>query len=215
MPRTTATRIPEKMSTDWSQVQELMSDVLVGHVGLVGDDGHPVVFPTAVVLDGERLLLHGSTGSRWMRRLASGVPVSVAVTSIDAVVVARTAFESSLSYRSAVFFGRCRRVAGEELEAALAVVTNRIVPGRVAEVRASNSRELAATMLLELPVESWSLRISSGPPTDEPEDIAGGAWAGNLPVVRTYAEPVPSPDLRPGIGVPASVTARLADRVRV
>ena len=215
MPRTTATRITDKMSTDWSQVQELMSDVIVGHVGLVDEDGHPVVFPTAVVLDGERLLLHGSTGSRWMRRLASGVPVSVAVTSIDAVVVARTAFESSLSYRSAVFFGRCRTVAVEDREAALAVVTNRIIPGRVAEVRPSSTRELAATLLLELPVQSWSLRVSSGPPTDEPEDIAGDAWAGNLPIVRSYAQPVPSPDLRGDLPVPASVAAMLPRGVRV
>ena len=215
MPRTTSTRTPAKMSTDWSEVQQLMSVVIVGHVGMVDEDGHPAVFPTAVVLDGERLLLHGSTGSPWLRRLATGVPVSVAVTSIDAVVVARTAFESSLSYRSAVFFGQCRTVPAEAADAALAVVTDRIIPGRVAEVRRSSRRELAATLLLELPVESWSLRISSGPPTDEPEDIAGDAWAGNLPIVRSYGQPAPSPDLRHGIPVPASVAGMLAGDVRV
>lgn len=213
MPRTTATRIPDKMSTEWSQVEDLMRDVIVGHVGIVDEDGHPVVFPTAVVLDGERLLLHGSTGSRWMRRLASGVPASVTVTSIDGVVVARTAFESSLSYRSAMFFGRCRVV--DDSEEALALVTDRIIPRRVAEVRTSTARELAATLLLELPIESWSLRISAGPPTDEPEDVTGDAWAGNLPIQRRYASPVPSPDLRPGIPIPESVAAMLDGRARV
>lgn len=215
MPRTTATRIPDKMSNDWSQVQELLGEVIVGHVGLVDEDGHPAVFPTAVVLDGERLLLHGSTASRWMRRVAAGVPVSVAVTSIDAVVVARTAFESSLSYRSAMFFGQCRPVAADSVNAALALVTDRIIPGRVSEVRPSSSRELAATLLLELPVESWSLRISSGPPTDEPEDVADGAWAGTLPLTRTYAQPRPSPDLRHGIPVPGSLVAMLDGPARV
>jgi uncharacterized protein len=214
MTRTDATRMPEKMSTDRQALENLLRDVAVGHVGFV-DDGRPVVVPTAVVLDGERLLLHGSTGSRWMRRLATGVPVAVAVTAVDGVVVARTAFESSLDYRSAVLFGACRQVSPAELETSLALITERLLPGRVTEVRASSRRELAATLVLELAIESWSLRISAGPPTDEPQDIAGSAWAGNLPIERRYAAPVPAPDLRPGVDVPDSVRAMTADRVRV
>ena len=215
MPRTTATRLPEKMSDDRAELERLLADVVVAHVGLVDDDGHPVVVPTAVVLDGDRLLLHGSSGSRWMRRLATGVPVSVAVTAIDGVVVARTAFESSLSYRSAVFFGSCRPVPAEGQEAALAVVTERIIPGRVAEVRDSTRRELAATLVLEMTVTGWSLRVSDGPPTDEPEDVAGPAWAGTLAIERRYARPAPSPDLRPGTPVPESVLAMATAPPRV
>ena len=215
MPRTTATRLPEKMSRDRAELESLLADVVVAHVGLVDDDGHPVVIPTAVALDGDRLLLHGSSGSRWMRRLATGVPVSVAVTAIDGVVVARTAFESSLSYRSAVLFGSCRPVPADGQEAALAVVTDRMIPGRVGEVRASTRRELAATLVLELPVTDWSLRVSAGPPTDEPEDVAGPAWAGNLAIERRYAAPTSSPDLRPGIPVPDSVRAMAAGAPRV
>lgn len=215
MTRTTATRIPEKMSSDRRALEELLDEVAVGHVGLVDEDGGPVVIPTAVVLDGGRLLLHGSSGSRWMRRLATGVPVSLAVTSIEGVVVARTAFESSLSYRSAVFFGSCRPVADEHLDSTLALITDRLIPGRVAEVRPSSRRELAATLVLELPIERWSLRISDGPPTDEPEDIAGPAWAGTLPIERRYVSAVPSPDLREGIGMPESVRALAAGPVRI
>ena len=215
MPHTTATRLPEKMSTDWRALEGLLRDVAVGHVGFVDEGGGPVVLPTAVVLDGERLLLHGSTGSRWMRRLATGVPVSLAVTAVDAVVVARTAFESSLAYRSAVFFGSCRPLSGPAAEAALELVTDRLIPGRVAEVRASTRRELAATAVLELVVEAWSLRVSSGPPTDAPEDVAGSAWAGTLPVERRYAAPVPAPDLTTGTAVPESVRTMVAGRVRV
>lgn len=215
MPRTTATRLPEKMSTDRQALEDLLRDIAVGHVAFVDDDNGPVVIPTAVVLDGDRLLLHGSTASRWMRRLATGIPVSVAVTAVDGVVVARTAFESSLHYRSAVFFGSCRPVAPSDQDATLALVTERLIPERVGEVRASTRRELAATAVLELTVESWSLRISSGPPTDEPADIAGPAWAGTLPIERRYAPPVPSPDLRAGIEVPDSVRTMAADRARV
>jgi len=215
MPRTSATRLAHKMSTDRALLDQLLRDTVVGHVALTDPDGHPVVFPTAVVLDGDRLLLHGSTGSRWMRRLAQGHPVSVAVTAIDAVVVARSAFESSLSYRSAVFFGRCREVPDAEQDAAVRLITERILPGRQLEVRASSARELAATLVLEIPIDSWSLRVSAGPPTDEPEDIAGDAWAGLLPIERRYAAPLPSPDLRAGIPVPASVTGVLAAPVRV
>lgn len=215
MTRTTATRIPEKMSSDRRALEELLREVAVGHVALIDEDGGPVVIPTAVVHDAERLLLHGSTGSRWMRRLASGVPISLAVTSIDGVVVARTAFESSLSYRSAVFFGSCRPVADERLESTLALITDRLIPGRGTEVRPSSRRELAATLVLELPIERWSMRISDGPPTDEAEDIAGSAWAGTLPIERRYAPPVPSPDLREGISVPESVRALAAGPVRI
>ncbi|KAB7745334.1 pyridoxamine 5'-phosphate oxidase family protein [Nostocoides sp. F2B08] len=215
MPRTTATRLPEKMSGDRAELERLLAEVVVGHVGLVDEDGHPVVIPTAVVLDSDRLLLHGSSGSRWMRRLATGAPVSVTVTAIDGVVVARTAFESSLSYRSAVFFGSCRPVSAEGQVEALAVITERLVPGRVAEVRGSTRRELAATLVLELPLTDWSLRVSAGPPTDEPEDVAGPAWAGNLAIQRRYASPTPSPDLRPGIPVPESVRVMAARTPRV
>lgn len=214
MPHTSATRLPEKMSTDRQALEGLLRDVAVGHVAFVDEDGGPVVLPTAVVLDGERLLLHGSTGSRWMRRLATGVPVSLAVTAVDAVVVARTAFESSLGYRSAVFFGRCRPVPATAVEATMALITERLIPGRVAEVRTSTRRELAATAVLELVIDSWSLRVSSGPPTDTPEDVVGPAWAGTLPIERRYGMPVPSPDLRAGVEEPASVREMRADHAR-
>ncbi|MFN2318631.1 MAG: pyridoxamine 5'-phosphate oxidase family protein [Dermatophilaceae bacterium] len=203
------------MTTDRRALEDLLGDVAVGHVAFVDDDGGPVVIPTAVVLDGERLLLHGSSGSRWMRRLATGVPVSMAVTAVDGVVVARTAFESSLHYRSAVLFGCCRPVPVAELDAALALITERLIPGRVSEVRASTRRELAATSVLGMAVESWSLRVSAGPPTDEPDDVAGPAWAGTLAIERRYAAPVPAPDLRGGRDLPGSVRALVAERVRL
>src|SRR4051794_39953945 len=107
MARTTITRLHTKASRRRDELDRLLDSVHIGHFALVADDGHPVVLPTAVVRDGDRMLAHGSTGSGWMRRLADGAPTSLAVTSFDALVVARSAFESSMRYRSAVIFGRC------------------------------------------------------------------------------------------------------------
>jgi nitroimidazol reductase NimA-like FMN-containing flavoprotein (pyridoxamine 5'-phosphate oxidase superfamily) len=207
-------RLPELASTDRGALDALLDSALVGHFGLVAEDGTPVVIPTAVIRDGDRVLAHGSTGSRWMRRLADGAPTALAVTSYDGLVVARTAFESSILYRSAVIFGRCAPVADEK-ERLLDLVTERLLPGRVAEVRRPTKAELAATLLLTLPIEDWSLKVSDDWPEDEEDDVAGPAWAGVVPLRQMYDEPLPAPDLTPGIPVPPSVAAlRAVDPLR-
>jgi uncharacterized protein len=200
------TRLAEKASTERPALDALLDSIRVGHFGMVAEDGTPVVIPTMVVRDGDRVLAHGSTGSRWMRRLASGVPTALAVTAYDGLVVARSAFESSIRYRSAVLFGHCSRVS-EDKERFLDLVTEALIPGRVAEVRRPTSAELAATLVLALPIEDWSLKISAGWPEDEDDDVAGSAWAGVVPVRSVYGVPLAAPDLRDGIDVPASVQA--------
>ncbi|WP_030484390.1 pyridoxamine 5'-phosphate oxidase family protein [Nocardioides aequoreus] len=205
MEPTVPARMPEKMSRDRAELDALLASTVLAHVALVDDDGAPVVIPTAAVAWGDRLLVHGSTGSRWMRRVAQGAPVAVSVAAIDGVVVARSAFESSLVYRSAVLRGRFTRLQGEDKESALDAVTERLLPGRTQEVRRSTRRELAATMLLAMPIESWTLRVSEGWPDDPDDDVAGPAWAG---VVRLGTPPTSvhaAPDLRDDIGVPPSV----------
>ena len=204
MPQTSITRLPEKAVDDPSVLHALLDEAYVAHVGLVRD-GSPLVVPTGMARSGDTLLVHGSTGSAWMRALAGGAEACVTVTSLDAVVVARSAFESSFQYRSAVLFGRFRALAGEEKAAALDVLVEKLIPGRGAEVRASSARELAATLVLAMPLEQWSLKVSDGWPEDEPDDVAGDAWAGVVPVRTTYGAPQPAPDLRSGIEVPASV----------
>jgi nitroimidazol reductase NimA-like FMN-containing flavoprotein (pyridoxamine 5'-phosphate oxidase superfamily) len=201
------TRLAEKASTDRTDLDALLDSSVVGHFGLVAEDGTPVVMPTAVVRDGDRVLAHGSTGSRWMRRLAQGVPAALAVTAYDGLVVARSAFESSLRYRSAVLFGACVPLPDDEKVRALDLVTDTLVPGRVAELRRPTRAELAATLVLALPIDDWSLKISAGWPEDEPDDVAGPAWAGVVPLRQVYDAPLPAPDLAPGIAVPASVAA--------
>jgi uncharacterized protein len=197
-------RLPEKASTDRADLDALLDTARVGHFALVAEDGTPAVIPTMVVRDGDRILAHGSTGSRWMRRLASGVPTALAVTAYDGVVVARSAFESSIRYRSAVVFGHCTHLTDDK-EHFLDLVTEALIPGRSAEIRPPKTSELAATLVLSLPIEDWSLKISAGWPEDEDDDVAGSAWAGVVPVRQVYDAPLAAPDLRDGIDVPPSV----------
>jgi uncharacterized protein len=208
--RTEITRLRDKASTDRAQLDGLLDTTHVGHVALAAADGDPMVVPTAVARDGDTLLLHGSTGSPWLRRVASGVPVSVAVTAMDGLVIARSAFESSIHYRSAVLFGRCAALIGPAKEHALDVLTEALLPGRVAELRRPSPAELAATLVLALPIVEWSLKVSDSWPEDPPEDTAGDAWAGVVPQYAGYGPPRAAPDLRPEIPVPASVRQLLA-----
>ncbi|OHV37143.1 MULTISPECIES: pyridoxamine 5'-phosphate oxidase family protein [Pseudofrankia] len=206
MPRTEATRLPELMSHDRADLDRLLASTVVGHVGFI-DDGHPVVLPTAVVYWDDQIVIHGSTGSRWLRAIAAGCPVSVSIAAINGVLIARSAFESALLYRGAVLFGAFTPLTGTDKETALDVLTDRIIPGRVAELRRPTAKELAATLLLAMPIRQWSMRILDDWPDDPADDVTGPAWAGQ---VRFGAPPLTvldAPDLRPGIPAPSSAIA--------
>jgi uncharacterized protein len=201
-PTTKITREAHKASQDRQALDRLLDDIRIGHFGLI-DDGRPVVIPTAIVRDGDRILAHGSTGSRWMRALAGGAHTSLAVTSFDGLVVSRSAFESSMHYRSAVLFGSCSVVS--DTDRALDVITDALIPGRVAELRRPSPKEVAATLILELPIDRWSLKLSHNWPDDPDEDVAGPAWAGIIAARITYGPAIPAPDLGPGRDLPESV----------
>jgi len=209
--RTTPTRYAERVSdSNVAELHRLLDESRIGHVGFVVESGQPVVLPIAIARDGADVLMHGSTGSSWLRRLSQGVPVSLAVTALDALVVARSAFESSMRYRSAVLFGSCQPVLDPEEKArALDTLTDSLIPGRVAEVRPASDKELAATQVLRLTVEDYSIKISQNWPDDPPEDVDGPAWAGVLPTQTRYIAAWPAPDLVDGIGLPPSVRALL------
>ncbi|WP_168187238.1 pyridoxamine 5'-phosphate oxidase family protein [Salinibacterium sp. UTAS2018] len=210
MSRTNATRMPELMSHEREALDALLDSEIVGNVAYVNDDGSPGLLPTAVARLGDSLIVHGSTGSRWMR-LVSGVPAAVSVTSLGGIVVARSAFESSLIYSSAVLFGSFQVLHGDEKSAALDALTEKLIPGRLREVRPNNKKELAATLVLALPIDEWSLRVSDGWPEDTDDDIADDAWAGQVRWGTRAATVVDAPDLRSGIHAPESVRA-LHDR---
>lgn len=204
MSRIELTRLREKGSANRADLDALLDTCRLGHFALVRD-GAPVVIPTAVVRDGERVLAHGSTASPWLRALARGAPTCLAVTAWDGLVVARSAFESSIHYRSAVLFGSC--APAPDAERALDLITEALLPGRVAELRRPTPRERAATQVLQLPITEWSLKVSAGWPDDPPEDVAGDVWAGVVALHVAYGTPSPAPDLRGGIAVPPSVRA--------
>lgn len=207
--RTEISRLREMGNTDRTALDALLDSCILGHFGMIDSFGQPLVIPTAVVRDGDGVLAHGSTGSPWMRRLAPGTPTCLTVTAVDGLLVARSAFESSLHYRSAVLFGSCRLV--EDKERALDIITERLIPGRIQEIRRHRGQELAATLVIALPIEQWSLKISAGWPDDPADDVAGDSWAGVVATRTAYQPPQPAPDVRPGIQIPASIN-RLCGR---
>jgi nitroimidazol reductase NimA-like FMN-containing flavoprotein (pyridoxamine 5'-phosphate oxidase superfamily) len=210
MPNTELTRLREYAVTERADLDRLLDEVLVAHVGLTDDSGGVVVIPTAMARDGDSVLVHGSTGAGWMRHAATSRPACLTVTDLTGIVVARSSFESSFRYRSAVLFGTMTRVAPEDMPRALEVLTEHFLPGRTAEIRQSSPRELAATMVLRMPIGQWSLKVSDGWPEDDENDLAGDTWAGVIPLRLRPVSPLPAPDLRPGIPVPPSVQARSA-----
>jgi len=211
-PSTQVSRLSELQVTSRDALFELLGSTPLATVALVRD-GHPVVFPTGFARIDEELVIHGSTGAPWMRALSSGAPAAVSVTAVDGVLVARSAFESSFRYRSAVVFGTFERIPDADKVSYLERLTETFLPGRVAELRASSAKELAATMALRLPITdtNWSLKVSDGWPEDPPEDVEAGVWAGVVPMSVTYGEALRAPDCDAAIPVPESVR-RLADR---
>ena len=206
-PRLVPQRYPDMMTTDRAQLDRLLSATVVAHISALVE-GRAVSIPTAFTVIDDRLVIHGSTGSRWMRAIVES-EVSVTITRVTGLVVARSMFESSMLYRSAMLFGRFTKVDSANAEGMLEKFTDRILPGRSGETRPSSRKELAATMLLEMPIREWSLRISEDMPEDELEDAAGDTWAGQIRFHQIRASAHPAPDLQSGIVVPPSVTSFL------
>jgi nitroimidazol reductase NimA-like FMN-containing flavoprotein (pyridoxamine 5'-phosphate oxidase superfamily) len=205
--RTRVRRLPEKAVTDRAALDAVLDAAMVAHVAVV-EDAQPYVLPMACARDGDHLLLHGSTGSRLMRALADGAPTCVTVTLLDGLVYARSAFESSMNYRSAMILGTCIPLHGEAALEGLRVLTEHLLPGRWSTLRAPTRKELAATSVLALPLVDWSVKIGDGPPEDDPADLDAPVWAGVIPLVQTRGAPIDAPDLRGGHS-PASVLACL------
>lgn len=197
--RTRIRRLPEKATTDRAALHALLDAAKVAHVAFM--DGGPVNIPVAAARDGDQLLLHGSTGSRLFRTMTAGTEVCATVTLLDGLVLARSAFESSMHYRSAVIHG-VPTVVTDKLSA-LRVMSEAWMPGRWETLRLPTSKELAATLVVALPLTEWSVKISDGHPDDPPDDLDAPVWAGVLPVVTSYGDPVPAPDLRGDPPVPA------------
>ena len=170
-PRTRVRRFPEKSVAERDVLHAVLDAGLVAQVAVVDDDGQPYVVPVAYARDGERVLFHGSTGSRLFRSLAAGARTCLTVTLLDGLVLARSSFESSMNYRSTMVLGSCEVLEGEEKERALRVISDHLLPDRWDDIRPPSRKELAATLVLALPLDEASGKISAGPPEDAEEDL--------------------------------------------
>ena len=202
-PDTRLRRLPDKGRKDLQLARDIIDEARVCHVGFAVD-GQPYVIPMALGRDGDRILLHGSVVSRLMKNLASGVPCCVTITHLDGLVLARSAFNSSVNYRSLMVFGTATLVSDDaEKKRGLDILVEHLLPGRLADLRASTRKEINATTLLCLPLETYSIKVGEGPPDDTRSDIITPIWAGVVPLKLTAGKPEAAPDMVAGIPLPA------------
>jgi nitroimidazol reductase NimA-like FMN-containing flavoprotein (pyridoxamine 5'-phosphate oxidase superfamily) len=195
-------RLPERGSKDIQLAHRIIDDSRICHVGFTLD-GQPYVVPMALGRNGENILLHGSVVSRLMTNLADGLPCCVTVTHLDGLVLARSSFNSSMNYRSLMVFGSATLVSDEvEKKRGLDILIEHLAPGRLADLRPSTRKELNATTLLTLPLETFSIKSRSGPPGDAKGDLDAPIWAGVIPLALTAGDPVPAPDMPEDIPLP-------------
>ncbi|MDR6974178.1 nitroimidazol reductase NimA-like FMN-containing flavoprotein (pyridoxamine 5'-phosphate oxidase superfamily) [Streptomyces sp. 3330] len=211
--RTRHRRLREQGSLDRAALEAILDAGFSCHLGVVVD-GYPMVVPTVYGHDGRNLYFHGSVASRSL--VASPrAAVCVTVTHIDGLVLARSVFEHGVNYRSAMIYGVPRPVTDpEEKLEGLRRLTEQAAPAQWDHARRPNRKELAATVLLALPLEEASVKMRTGGPDDgDGPDAALGVWAGVLPLLSTWGEPETDPLLPEGTEVPGHIRARSGTRL--
>ena len=201
-------RLAERQTHDRDALFGLLDSELVGHLA-ASVDGIPVVVPMGFARDGDHVLVHGSTGGGFaLRAAAERATVAFAVTALDGLVFARSLFDSSMNYRSAVVYGVLEAVEGEQADAALLALSERLMPGRSAEVRAITRKEVAATRVLRLPLDDVVMKVRAAGPSEAVDDGEDHTiWAGVMPLGRAWGAPVPSGLTPAGTLTPKSVAA--------
>jgi uncharacterized protein len=183
-------------------VLSILDEGLICHLAFVSD-GSPVVIPTMYARLGDVVYLHGNPASRMLTTLSQGVDVSMAVTLLDGLVMARSVFNHSMNYRSVVVHGRATEVADrEEKMLAFKALVDHVCPGRWEEARHPTAKELATTKVVRLPLLEASAKVRTGPPKDSASDLRLPVWAGELPLRVVPQPPLPDPGLAPGLSVP-------------
>jgi nitroimidazol reductase NimA-like FMN-containing flavoprotein (pyridoxamine 5'-phosphate oxidase superfamily) len=184
-------RHDEREVFDRDAINRLLDNQYVAHVGFIDQDNQmPFVIPMGVARDNDRILLHGSTGSRMMRQIAQGIDLCVTVTQLNAIVVARSAFNSSMNYESVMIFGVARVLEDAEKDVALERITEKLVPGLWNYGRPLVAKEMAATMIVELSLDKISAKSRTGDPSDDDEDLTLPIWAGLLPIETKVGTPI-------------------------
>jgi len=182
-------RLPDRARYDRATLDAILDESLVCHVATVLD-GTPIVIPTMFVRVGDRLYIHGSTGSRMLRALETGATACVEVTLLDGLVLARSAFHHSMNYRSVIAYGTFEIARGEEKERAMEALIERIDSGRWARIRTPNRKELSATTIMSIPLTEASAKVRTGMPIEEPSDMDWPVWAGVIPLTMERGTPV-------------------------
>ena len=198
--RTRVVREADRAVYDREAAYRILDEGFLCHVGFV-IDGQPWVIPTSYGREGDNLYIHGSAASRMLRQMKDGVCVTV--TLLDGLVLARSIFNHSMNYRSLVILGKATLVddPAEKIEA-LRRLSEHIIPGRWADSRQPNERELKATSVLRLPIEEFSAKVRTGPVVDDEEDYSFAVWAGVVPLTPTPGAPIRDDRLPAGIELP-------------
>jgi uncharacterized protein len=203
--RTELRRLPDRGSRDWDTIYQILDAGFLAHVGFCVNR-QPFVIPTLYGREGEKLYLHGSAASRMLRELEAAISACVTVTLVDGLVLARSAFDHSMNYRSVVAFGTARKIEDKVQKIkSLRVISEHLIVGRWAEVRGPSDKELRATTVLEFYIEEASSKVRSGPPLDDENDLASPVWAGVLPLEIKSQSPIPDDKLVEGVVVPRYV----------
>ena len=180
---------------DREQINALLDSEYVAHVGFVDNDvNEPFVIPMAFARDNDRILLHGSTGSRLMMKIAEGAQLCITVTKLNAIVVAKSAFNSSMNYESVMIFGKAKLLEDDEKMAAMTAISDVLVPGMSSYARALKPKEVAGTMIVEVPLEKYSAKSRTGGVIDEPEDKELPIWSGVIPLTTLRGTPITADD---------------------
>ena len=181
-------RHPERGSTDLKRAHGILDEGLVCHVGFELS-GQSYIIPMGYGRMGDRVILHGAIASRLLKHLASGAPCCVSVTLLDGLVLARSQFSHSMNFRSLTIYGCCERIVDpDEKKLALECLVEHLVPGRTADARPGNRKELAATEVLSLALEQFTVKCREGDPIDKKSDEHLAVWAGVIPL-KIQADP--------------------------
>ncbi len=198
-------RAPKRGQYDTETIHRILDRDFLCHVGFIHED-YPVVIPTLYGRLNNQLYLHGSNASRMIKDLKKGIPVSLTVTKVDGLVLARSAFHHSMNYESVVVFGNAEFVDDpSEKLIALKVLSDQIIQNRWEEVREPNEKEMKATTVLKISLDKASAKIRKGGPVDDKDDYALSVWAGEIPISQKYGLPIPDELMDSEIKVPSSV----------
>ena len=199
--RTKLDRYPSRGKHDFATVAAILDEGFFCHVGFV-KNGQPFVIPTGYGRRDHVLYIHGSAASRMLGEAGKGIALCVTVTLVDALVLARSAFHSSVNYRSVVILGSAEPVPADQKMNALKIISDHIVPGRWEHLRPVKQEEIDQTAVLKLDIVEASAKIRTGPPVDDEQDYALPIWAGTLDFAPPRATPNADSRLQPGLAAP-------------